>query len=565
MFGWANDRRNHLFYRIATNTSHASQISPDLLAYIPNLPAVNEGNSSRSEKKRMASVRTNFWFAAHSAKHASPPRFPSLRQNSALSFDVAVIGGGWFGLHTALKLHESGKKVAVIEADQIASSSVAAWSTAKISSQHQIKYAKLASKHGEIVAREYARMNEEAIEDVEKIISNYDIACGWTRAAHVVFAQNEEERKQLENEYRVAKDGLQAYFHDIIEDFPSKAPHHGFLRVDNQAYMNPVTYLISIAQILHGAGVAIFENSRVQNVSFSSPHEIITTDRGTLLADQVVVATHLPILDRSGHFARLKPSRSYCIAVALEDPKDMVKETYISFTTSPTISLRPAGDGKTLIVCGAGHPVGEYPTHTEWGYEYLISWAEKHFRVSQVVSRWSAMDYYSEDELPYIGLAMHLSHTLYTATGFGKWGFSLGVAAAKIVSDLILGVENPYASMVDARRWDLSHTAMSDLKIQAKVAKHFIGDRLQCKTIDIEDLARGEGGIFKDRDTGDKVAIYKDANGEVSKFNAACTHLGCLVQWNPEDSIFECPCHGSCFHTDGSVFHGPAVWPLKRK
>jgi len=43
---------------------------------------------------------------------------------------------------------------------------------------------------------------------------------------------------------------------------------------------------------------------------------------------------------------------------------------------------------------------------------------------------------------------------------------------------------------------------------------------------------------------------------------AECTHLGCLVQWDPRGKKFLCPCHGSQYDSEGSVLRGPAPHPL---
>jgi Rieske Fe-S protein len=51
------------------------------------------------------------------------------------------------------------------------------------------------------------------------------------------------------------------------------------------------------------------------------------------------------------------------------------------------------------------------------------------------------------------------------------------------------------------------------------------------------------------------VALFRDAGG-VYAISRVCTHLGCIVNAQPDG--FHCPCHGSRFALDGSVIKGPA-------
>ena len=45
---------------------------------------------------------------------------------------------------------------------------------------------------------------------------------------------------------------------------------------------------------------------------------------------------------------------------------------------------------------------------------------------------------------------------------------------------------------------------------------------------------------------------------------AVCTHFACIVYWNPESGMIECPCHAGFYNPlDGSVISGPPPAPLK--
>ena len=75
-------------------------------------------------------------------------------------------------------------------------------------------------------------------------------------------------------------------------------------------------------------------------------------------------------------------------------------------------------------------------------------------------------------------------------------------------------------------------------------------------------IAPGEGMIVMTE--GKAVAVYKDKEGNLIKLSPICKHRGCTVGWNKKDSTWDCPCHGSRYRTDGTVFHGPAKENLDR-
>lgn len=95
------------------------------------------------------------------------------------------------------------------------------------------------------------------------------------------------------------------------------------------------------------------------------------------------------------------------------------------------------------------------------------------------------------------------------------------------------------------------------------VIKDAAVDVLLCRTVrQLEsELEPGEGGVIERK--GERMAAYVDDSGELHLMSARCSHLGCVVAWNPSEGTFDCPCHGSTFGPSGEVITGPASKPLR--
>jgi cytochrome b6-f complex iron-sulfur subunit len=76
------------------------------------------------------------------------------------------------------------------------------------------------------------------------------------------------------------------------------------------------------------------------------------------------------------------------------------------------------------------------------------------------------------------------------------------------------------------------------------------------------DLVPPGGSVVLSLPTG-QIALV-DAGGELRAFSAVCTHLGCIVRWQPEMEHLYCACHGGMFDLGGQVVGGPPPRPLPR-
>jgi cytochrome b6-f complex iron-sulfur subunit len=60
-----------------------------------------------------------------------------------------------------------------------------------------------------------------------------------------------------------------------------------------------------------------------------------------------------------------------------------------------------------------------------------------------------------------------------------------------------------------------------------------------------------------------KAALAIRTPESVKAFSLVCTHLGCLVKWQPAERNFYCPCHEGFYDEFGEVVSGPPPVPLE--
>ena len=188
--------------------------------------------------------------------------------------------------------------------------------------------------------------------------------------------------------------------------------------------------LNSLAVELEAHGGTRLQGVRVVSVSGRSPllvglQETAEGDDDrkrelSITTPQCVLATGIPILDRGGFFARLKPHRSYCLAYDV--PGDVTRPMFIS-VDSPTRSVRdaPTAGGDKLIVGGAGHTVGRADEPAD-GVAELDKWVKLHYPGAVQTHFRSAQDYTPIDELPYVGPLLSKFDNVLVATGFDNSG-----------------------------------------------------------------------------------------------------------------------------------------------
>jgi glycine/D-amino acid oxidase-like deaminating enzyme/nitrite reductase/ring-hydroxylating ferredoxin subunit len=458
--------------------------------------------------------------------------------------EVAVIGGGIVGLTAALQLLNAGRKVAVLEARKIGQQ-VTGRSSAKITSQHGLIYGYLCDKCGEEKARLYADANRRGVDQIRRWIAELSLNCEFEPKDAYAYTCHASKLGQLQREAELARAfGFDA---DVVERAPLPFQTAGALRFRGDAQFNPARYLIGLAGAVSTQGGQIHEHTRVRKVEHNGSWRI-SAGESTIEADHVVMTTNLPVLGPGKYDIRTRP-RCHIAMGLRATPEQCLDGMFISID-EPTHSLRTGRDhqGQLLILLGPAFVTGQ-DGDVARRFRELESWTRDNVPAGEVVWRWTNEDYDSPDRIPYVGQPDSDTNGFYIATGFNGWGISNGTAAGLLIADQVCGQPNAWATL-----YDPSRTAPRNFN-QGGEGQSFVND--------IDDIPPGMGGVLKQGD--DAVAIWKDPDGRVVKFSAACTHAGCTVTWNNADGTWDCPCHGSIFSADGNVIHGPALAPLTKQ
>ena len=452
-----------------------------------------------------------------------------------LRVDAAVIGAGMAGVLIADRLRERGVQTVVLEARHIGSGQTQN-TTAKITSQHGLIYHALIERFGRERAQQYATANQQAIRQYAELIQQRGIDCDFREAPAYLYSGINTAPLQQEAE-AAASLGIEAR---LVGETELPFSVAGAVRFEAQALFHPLKFLQAVSEPL-----TIYENTPVLTVDKNE----IRTENYTVHADYVIFACHYPFINVPGwYFMRMHQERSYVLALE----SHWLPESMYYGVDPQGLSLR-AADG-LLLLGGENHRTGE---NSQGGrYEALLQQAQSLLSGCREVARWSAQDCMTLDGLPYIGPFSASAPNWYVATGFGKWGMTSSMVAATLIADAITGHAPDWAEVFSPSRFQLSTSAKNLATDTAQAFKGLAREFLTLPPSALDDLPLGHGGIVEAE--GHKAGVYKDMEGRCYVVNPRCPHLGCQLEWNPDEKSWDCPCHGSRFSYEGDLIDNPA-------
>lgn len=445
-----------------------------------------------------------------------------------LRADVVVVGAGLTGTVTAHLLADGGADVVVLDAARAPTATTTARSTGKLSVLQGTRLTDVA-RWGDETVHHYLAAGQAGLAWLRRTLD--DLAVPVADADDLTVATTPEEADTLDGVLGTGlRHGLAVHWEDRP---PYPGPTHGAVRLPGQAQVDPLRALAALRARLRSRGVPLHDGVRVRQVRRTPSGIALRTDRGTVLAGRVVLATGVPPGRLGGLFLRLHAGRSLLTTWDVARPEDLPPGfgSTMSITAgSPVRSLRTAGG--LLMVGGEGYAVGREPDPAA-RLATLEAWTREHLPVGAARHAWAAQDYSTDTGIPFVGPAAPREDRVLVATGYAKWGLTTAAAAGLALAGRLLGEPVEWGPALEP--W-------------ARPARP----------------GRGTAATFAAQTAGWACAVTRPTGQRAGarRVSRVCPHLGAVVRWNDQEQSWDCPAHGSRFAADGALLEGPATRPL---
>ena len=358
--------------------------------------------------------------------------------------DIAIIGGGFTGLSTALHCAQSGLNAQVLEAEQIGfggSGRNCGLVNAALWLPPQLVREKLGTTYGPRFIEHFGN----APEYVFSLIEKHQMRCEVTRTGTIHAAHSPQGFEELRGRHkewvRLGKP-VDLLDREQVAGLIGADAFHGGLLDNRCGTINPMGYCRGLARAAMGAGATISTGVRATKLSRQNGKWLVETDQGTVTADAVVLGTNA-YTDKlwSGLNKVFTPIHYFQLASKPlgKDANHILPGKQGLWDTGKIMFNIRRDSFNRLLVGSMGKVIGTQ----DKGLSHR--WATKQIKrifpelgEIEFEEAWHGQIAMTPDHLPRI---YELDENLFTPIGYNGRGITTGTIFGKAMSELLTGMD----------------------------------------------------------------------------------------------------------------------------
>lgn len=375
--------------------------------------------------------------------------------------DVAVIGGGFTGVNTALELAERGYSVGLVEASKIgwgASGRNGGQVTGSLSGQDAM-LKQLRGRLGDAAADFVWNLRWRGHQIIRERVDRYTIPCDL-KYGHLQAAWQPGHLDALMRDYEASQghaiaEHLTWLDADATAAVIGTSQYHGAIRNDYNMHLHPLNLCLGEARAAASLGVKLFENSPVRNIVHGD-RPSVETDTGRLIATTVVLAGNAyHRLERKALSGKLFPASLGIVTtepLSPEQRQSLNPDDLAVYDTRFVLDYyRLTADGRLLFGGGANYSGkatddvgGELRPRLEHIFPQLKGVRFDH--------QWQGMAGIVINRIPQLG---QLSPGVFYAQGYSGHGIATSHIVGEIIANAVCGQLEEFDLFADMRHWRL--------------------------------------------------------------------------------------------------------------
>ena len=346
-----------------------------------------------------------YWWEAYKPTATDPVDLPK-------AVRVAIVGGGYAGLSTALELARQNIDCVVLESQELGFGA-STRNGGGVSGGVNIGKSFTGKR---IIAEQDSRAMlsdaADAFSHIEKLIADYDIKCFWQKTGRFVGAWTpkhyEAQSKRIALLNEAAHSDARMVPRERQREEMASDYYHGGMVVERSANLHPALYYKGLLDACRARGIPICALAPVQKITEQKNGWAVRTARGTIEADEVVIATNgytgdvTPQLKR-----RVVPLASHIIAT--EELSEDLQKTLIpkkrtlADTRRVLTYYRMSPDGKRMLFGGRARFTPVTPQTSAPILHKFMTDRFPQLRDVKVTHAWTGNVAFTLDAVPHMG------------------------------------------------------------------------------------------------------------------------------------------------------------------